>query len=579
MARQNQKRNPFSISNRGAILLIILATLCLHVWGLDFGLPQALHPDEPIVVTTAQDMVITGDLNPRAFHWPSLQTYILALEYKLWFWVGNASGAFDFPDLAGFDARDRFAAHTLRNPSAYYLTGRFTTVIFSAALIWIFYLLALRFFKPTYAIPAAILLALNPIVHASGRYITPDIPAEFFFVAAVYFLDRLHSSLLVRIPGTEKLTPIQLASLSALMIGLGTGTKYPVVVLAAPLLAIILFTPSNHNVGWRVLLALQAAIALSVVFLITTPFAILDFPIFLHDIQTIGRHMREGHIGMELHGSIWVTSLRGFLLSCGWLWLTTAIIGLFAFFGNLKRTWPLLFAFAVTLTGLEPLTVYADRYLIPVIPFMIFGIVSLFAYIDGLYPQLNEAKKRSVVIFAVAGILVAAITGTFNLVSESYNLTQPNTRLIALDWIEENIPTGSIIVEEQGAPNLNEAELLPLVPVPYYYVTEITPLFSREGENKDPLDVLYETRPDWVITSSNVRGRYEREGAEEQFPDLVAAFEVYYELIDGYLTEVKRIKPGNGVTGDEIVVYRVPEGLWDRVVLETSTVDEVLGER
>ena len=101
-------------------------------------------------------------------------------------------------------------------------------------------------------------------------------------------------------------------------------------------------------------------------------------------------------------------------------------------------------------------------------------------------------------------------------------------------------------------------------------------MFSRGGEEKDPLDRLIEARPEWVITSSRVRDRYMRPGAEKEFPGLVAAFKIYYSLIDGYLEEVARFSPGGGIEGPEIVVYRVPEGLWDRVMVGSTSVGEAL---
>jgi len=555
--------------------------MVLHVWGLDFGLPQAVHPDEPVPVTRAQRMVAENDLDPKGFHWPSLQTYILAAEYKLWYWYGDATGAFNYPDLddiPGIGLPDRFVAHTFRQPFGYYYAGRFTTVLFSAGLIWIFYLLALRFFKPSYAVVAAGLLALNPIVHASGRYIVPDIPTEFFFIAALYFMDRLYASLLVKNLETENLSPVKLTWLTALMIGLATGTKYPAAVLAVPLIAVLLFPSSGYKFGYRLSLAIQTLIIIPAVFLITTPYALLDASQFVHDIRTIGHHVQDNHIGMQFSGSILLKSAGELTNSCGWLWTTFGIIGLFAFFGRLKRTWPLLIAFFITLAGILPLTVFADRYLIPLIPFLIFGIVSLFSLLEGLDPQLSESKKQRILIFAIAGMIVAGITGAYNLCIDSQRLTLPHTRLLALEWIEDNIPSGSIILKEQGAPDLNNSDWLPLVSTPWYDVTEITPMFSREGPNRDPLDVIFETKPEWVITSSNVRGRYEREGVEEEFPDLVAAFSIYYILIDDHLELVQRFAPGSGANGDEIVIYRVPDGLWERVVLEPATISDILGE-
>ena len=220
----NPARSQFSVSGRVALVFIILCALAIHLWGLDFGLPQALHPDEPIVVTRAQFMAATNDTNPEAFHWPSLQIYLLALEYKVDFWIGNLNGSRNYPELADKPAADRYIANTFRNPSGYYLAGRFTTVIFGLVLIWLIFLLVSRFLPPPWAIFAAILAALNPILFESGRFVTPDIPAEVFFVAALIVCDRLFVSLSAEPDEKEHRGPVSLAIIASVFAGLATGT-------------------------------------------------------------------------------------------------------------------------------------------------------------------------------------------------------------------------------------------------------------------------------------------------------------------------------------------------------------------
>jgi hypothetical protein len=179
------------------------------------------------------------------------------------------------------------------------------------------------------------------------------------------------------------------------------------------------------------------------------------------------------------------------------------------------------------------------------------------------------------VAILVATILIGA-GGLIVAGEEAHRLTLPDTREAALSWVIENIPAGSGVVEEQGGPDLYSTELAPLAPEPTYRLVEITPMFSRGGEEKDPLDRLVAARPEWVITSSRVRDRYMRPGAEREFPELVAAFKIYYSLIDGYLREVARFTPGRGTEGPQIAVYRVPEGFWDRVMVGNTTVGEAL---
>jgi 4-amino-4-deoxy-L-arabinose transferase-like glycosyltransferase len=567
------------ISTRTVLILIIVASAAIRLWGLDFGLPQQFHPDEPVVVTRAEYGVATGDWNPHAFHWPSLQLYIIGFEYELWFQIGKFTGAWENAELAEIPEGDRFIAYALRAPSGFYYIGRLTTVLFSAGLIWLMFIFSRRFFPDNMALLASAILAFHPIIVRHSRYITPDIPSEFFFIAAIFFMDRLYMSIKDTVEKSSSGSDRKIfwtAITAAAMIGLGAGTKYPVGVLFVPLALVVLLTPSRLSALTRIIFLIPLAITVGVVFLATTPYALLDFNTFIGDIKTIEWHVRTGHIGMEAQGGIWIASLSRLLKDSGWAWMSLGFSGMVGFFGGFKRTWHILVAFIFVLAGLAPLDVFSDRYLVPLIPFFILGIVWLF---DKLIPLFKLGTKLAV-NFAVIIIFLAVCGFGFKVVqNDARVLTLPDTRELAHAWVVENIPAHSVIVEEQGGPDLYQYELVPLVPEPWYRVTEIQPLFARGGQFLDPLDVLMQVKPEWVIVSSNVRDRYLREGAEVEFPELVAVFREYYRLVDNYLVEEARFAPeGDRIAGPEIIIYRIPDDLWGRVLLESSTVGDVLDQ-
>jgi hypothetical protein len=547
------------------------------VWGLDFGLPQVFHPDEPVVVTRAQYGAATNDWNPRAFQWPSLQIYILGLEFKIWYWVGGLRGAWDSEKNADVPPSDRFLAFALRAPSGFYYLARVTTVLFGAGLVWLIFLLASRYLGVHAALAASALIAIHPILARQGRYATPDIPSTFFFLAALILIDRLYTALLAsgaRAEGEEKPRDdaVRLSVWAAVMIGLGAGTKYPVGVLLAPLLIVILLAPSRFRALARILLALRAVANTLVTFILTTPYAVLDWRQFVDDVTTIGQHVRTGHIGMEATGGIWLASLSRMVLDCGWIWTIAGAIGLIVLLASFRRTWPLMLSLLFVLAGLAPLVVFSDRYLVPVIPFWAIGIACLIKILS------DRCRGGKAWLCALVLVLVIGGQGLWVLCNDAYRLTLPDTREFALRWVEENIPAHSVIVEEQGGPDIRTQELVPLVPEPWYIVDWVTPLFYLGGKYEPPLDKLLTMRPEWVITSSQVRWRYMRPGAEEEFPGVVAAFRIYYRLIDEHLIEEARFSPGGGIVGPEVVVYRVPDGFWRRVGWENITVQEALEE-
>jgi len=52
--------------------VIVLLALLLRFPGVFSGYPLVLHPDEPTLVDAARAMVLSGDLNPHFFRYPSL---------------------------------------------------------------------------------------------------------------------------------------------------------------------------------------------------------------------------------------------------------------------------------------------------------------------------------------------------------------------------------------------------------------------------------------------------------------------------------------------------------------------------
>src|SRR6185437_15450124 len=51
-------------------VILILAGI-LRIWGLKYGLPLAVHPDEHAIYLNALQMVSRGDMDPHFYNWPA----------------------------------------------------------------------------------------------------------------------------------------------------------------------------------------------------------------------------------------------------------------------------------------------------------------------------------------------------------------------------------------------------------------------------------------------------------------------------------------------------------------------------
>ena len=94
-----------------ALGLILLLALALRLWGLAFGLPYVIQPDEPSVEMRALHMWYAGDPNSHYYVYPSLYYDLQAL---LAFAVAHAAGVLQ-PDVL---------RHPLVHLPLFYLAGR-----------------------------------------------------------------------------------------------------------------------------------------------------------------------------------------------------------------------------------------------------------------------------------------------------------------------------------------------------------------------------------------------------------------------------------------------------------------------
>ncbi|HID43227.1 MAG TPA: phospholipid carrier-dependent glycosyltransferase [Archaeoglobaceae archaeon] len=65
------------------VAIITILGFIFRIAGINFGLPQVFHPDEPFIVERANTMALTGDMNPHFFIYPSLLIYIYCLLFKI----------------------------------------------------------------------------------------------------------------------------------------------------------------------------------------------------------------------------------------------------------------------------------------------------------------------------------------------------------------------------------------------------------------------------------------------------------------------------------------------------------------
>jgi hypothetical protein len=403
--------------------LILLGGAALRLWGIDFGLPHPqCRPDESTLVHKAL-AIGAGDLNPHFFNYPSLHFYLLAILYGVYWAGGWLLGL--FPDLDGF-VRLFFV-----DPTSFYLIGRWLGAAMGTASILLVYHLGVGLGGVRVGLLAAFFFAVSFLHSRDSHFLTVDVPALFYALGALVCAGRFAA----RGRRWDWLGAVCL-------FGLAASTKYNVVLLAAALIPVLV----KAKDPWR--LVGLGALIMPAVFLITTPFSLLDFDAFWHDLSFERRHFSEGH-GLDLGVGWWYHLRFSLFHGVGWPLLLMGLAG-----GVWALYRPSVYGYMVLAAALAYFGVAGGgktvfmRYMIPMVP-----LLCLLA--AGIVGQGSRRWRGGWVALLALVLAWPSMARTWQ---HGLLLARQDTRLLAAEWIEANVPTGSVVAisgSEYGYPRLN----------------------------------------------------------------------------------------------------------------------------
>ena len=236
-------------TRRLAFIAILAGAAALRFVPLWFGLPYPhARPDEATAIGHAAGM-LSGDLNPHFFNWPTLTLYLFA-------GVFTAAKA-----TAGTLSND---AMTLLARGVVAVTGVATI----AALAWLGRLIA----DEATGLVAALFLAVAVLHVRDSHFATTDVPTAFLATLALALVTRAAATKLTRDFGA-----------AGVVSGLAVASKYT----AATLIATAVAAPSLAAAG-------VFAAAMCVGFAAGAPFALLDPRAFLADFAFERSHLSAG---------------------------------------------------------------------------------------------------------------------------------------------------------------------------------------------------------------------------------------------------------------------------------------------
>jgi len=393
-----------------------------------------------------------------------------------------------------------------------------------------------RLFNQTTALLSALFVSVSILHWENSFLITTDSPMGFWVL-----LSFLMSVLILT--GQPKLGHYLL---NGLFIGLAIGTKYNAALVLFPLIVAHLFKTSFSFRGLFDKKLLLALLTVPVVFVLTTPYAVLDFPLFWNFLKFQNRAYQAFPFGIERNVVSYGGYFQGLLTGCGAIPMVLAGFGIFFAFRKILSSAVFLISFPLPfylLMGAYP-RVYI-RNMVVVVPFLsLLGAFGAFQLVRHFWRwgRPTEAFRRKLGWVLSVAVVIGTGWTIYSQGLKEYNsarvMTLPNTRWLAEKWIKKNIPPGSRVIKEAYTPRVSET------------IYKVKDLHVGGFAKKDVIYNLEEF--DYIILSSGSYDRFFK--YPERYPDEVR---IYRNIMSAYPPKMIFTPDEKTVSGPEIRILEV----------------------
>jgi len=409
-----------------ALLVILACALALRLYGIGFGLPALLDPDEPLFIISALKLLGQHTLNPGWFGHPGTTTiYSLAIIYAS---IGGAALASrQFADISSF------VAYVYNDPGILVLSGRIFFALCGCACVALTFLLAKRLRSVGTGLLAALLLALNPLHISYSQLIRTDVQSSLFMLLCLLWTCRIVTN------GGRRDYVI-----AGIWAGCACVTKWPAGVVDISLITAAVMRLRDHPSEARNQTCnLVIGLLVSLVTVVTvSPYLLLDYPVLLDNLRG---EIQPDHVGASGGGFLanvawYITGpLRGAIGVMGLL-LAFAGIGL-AVRKSRVLTATVLPCATVSFVIICANTLIWERWLVPLLPFVaIFEAWALLSLANWLRGATSKRTASFIVAAACAILLIPGLATTRLNANERTN----DTRTLAAQWVLHHTSPGTV---------------------------------------------------------------------------------------------------------------------------------------
>lgn len=399
-----------SLKAKRILWFALVVGITLRLFGITWGLPVGLHPDEYVIVQGALDMIRNNTLEPAYFYRPD------HVEIQISYWVYQIfSNVFlgQSPTYAYLDY-----------PGLFLGLSRLVTVVFGVAMIPLAYAIGKRFNLLVANSFAAVIAIFLPLVQHS-HFATPDVPqATMFMVLTLALMKYIES---------PKWGYLVLASWAT---AVATAAKYPGLLGTLAIAAVIIYVARKTGKPLQILSRGLASAALFVLALfVTAPALFIHFDEALYNLQAQTTVTSDSGSGLGPFDTI-VYYVSHYVGAGGLVLSFFTLTGLIS--ALRMRNGLLLPAVLgpVYLVIISFIPLHWPRWVVPVWPaLLLFAAIGFSQVLNGFERNGMTARARKIFFTVVASfVLTNSVVAS---VSEDIRFISSDTRVTAREELKK----------------------------------------------------------------------------------------------------------------------------------------------
>ncbi len=411
--------------HRPALVLLLIASFLLRLWGIKQGLPYSYNSDEATHFVPRAVAFFSHDLNPHYFLNPPAYSYLLHGVFELWF--GSA---------------DAVARAYTRDPTSVFVVARVVAAVLGTIAVGFTYLAGSRFFNRTVGLLAAAIfgLAFLPIFYS--HLALNDVPTLAPVGLSLY-----------GIAGVMRRGRWRDYAIAGVGIGLASATKYTGGITLLCLLGAFLSDGAGGSL-WSSVRRLALALLLALgAFLVANPYAALDFSAFHSGVsQQASLAAGQDPVKLGTTGSGIAYYLWTFTWGLGWGPALAAIGGSVLLLARRRLGMALVLlpapiAFIIFMGEQQR---FFGRWLMPIFP--IVAVLAAYGTVE-LIRGLTRGGRIAPWLAGAAATVLLLGQSVVAVVHNDAVLSRPDTRNLTRAWMVAHVPAGAKVVIEPVVPN------------------------------------------------------------------------------------------------------------------------------